>query len=261
MFSVHPDSMPPESTPERVFSLVKLASIKPSSREELNAKLVMKDLFGVQHQDVFAKTIKCADELALISDNDGIVGATELFSELSDYKSFRKYVTRIIFNRLDTTFFKVTEWYLAQNDKVYTMLNWESVAAQIDRDGINIRENDMLGWRWWVSFMGLGYLHGAILISNLAVRLNDCFEDAGNDLPKGETVTATKFLKYLDNLCPETKNSRIDRTLGLGVSNGLRVLFKNGRIDLLSQRDAERINLFPIEGLKVNDFSHVIFKG
>lgn len=257
MFGNHPDSMPPESTPERVFALVKLVAKNPNSREQLRAALVMQDVFGSQHEDVFKKTIKCADELGLISDKDGIVRATPLVSKFNDYYGFRKYVSNLVFSNSNSTFFRVSEWYLAQNEKVHSLINWEGAAAQADREGISVRENDMLGWRWWASFLGLGYLHGTTLISNLAVRLKDCLTTIKESDKKDEFMTATLFVKNLEVICPETTKSRRDRVLGLGVSNGLRVLKKHGHIDLLSQRDAERIKLFPIAGSTENDFSHV----
>ena len=258
MFGIYPDKMPPESTPERVYALFRLVSKRPSTRKNLRSAMVMKDVFGDRHQDVFSKTFKCADELGLISEKDGNVNATVDIEVLGDYVSFRKFVAQRVFNNKETTFFKVTEWYLAKNEKVYSLLNWEKVAAEADRDGINIRENDMLGWRWWASFLGLGYLHDTILVVNLATRIKDFLE--GKTFPVNQRVSAGLFVESFESVCPEAKSSRNGVTLGLGVSNGLRVLEKEGGIELPAQRDAERVNLFPIDGLPQNDFSHVIIK-
>ena len=248
--------MPPEPTPERVHALIKLVSNYPNSKEELNSIMVMEDVFG-KHTDIFSKTIRCAEELEIIKEKDGIV-SMNTSNEITDgYKNFRRYVADFAFSQKDTTFYKLTEWYLAQNDNVFSFYSWEDVAAKANQDGIEVVENDILGWRWWASFLGIGYLHGTILISSLTTILEDCLKSDG--LPSGERITAYNLVNYFETLYPVIQKSRQNRYLGLGFSSGLLVLERKGLIEIIEQRDAERLAFYPIHPLK-KEFSHVVIK-
>ena len=259
MFAKHPDRMPPESTPERLYALCKWALQQPAPRNELEKQLVMQDVFG-QQASIFSLTMKAAEELALVVVKDGVVHVIAPAAAFESYASFRKHIASIVFNNPETTFFKFTEWYLAQNEAIYSNVNWASVAAKADTENVHVVGTDPLGWRWWASFLGLGYLHGTILISNLSTRIRDCL-DVESKFERGEAIPASSFVEWLDINCPETKMSRHERTLGLGVSNGLRVLAEKGYLEILEQPDADRLKLYHLEGVTLNEFSHVIIKG
>jgi len=247
--------MPPEPTPERVHALIKLVSNYPNSREKLNKIMVMEDIFG-KHTDIFTKTIRCAEELELIKEKDGIVNINTSNEITRCYCSFRKHIAELVFSQKDTTFYKITEWYLAQNDQVISFYSWEDVAAKASQDGIEVVENDMLGWRWWASYLGIGYLHGAFLIPSLTTMLEDCLDN--EFFHSDKRFTAYNLVNYLETLYPVIQKSRQDRNLGLGFSNGLLVLENKGLIEIIEQRDADRLALYPIHPSFKKEFSHIV---
>lgn len=259
MFAKHPDRMPPEATPERLYAFCTWVLTHPAPRQELEKQFVMQDVFG-QQASIFSLTMKAAEELGLLVVNDGVVRVSAPAVAFEGYTPFRRYMARIVFDNPDTTFYKFSEWYLTQNEAIYSNVNWDSVAAKADADNVKVVGQDLLGWRWWASFLGLGYLHGTILISNLFTRIQDCLEEVDLKLGREEAIPAVRFIEWLESNCPETRMSRRERTLGLGVSNALRVLVKKGTLELGAQADADRFKLYPIEGVTLNDFSHVTIK-
>lgn len=59
---------------------------------------------------------------------------------------------------------------------------------------------------------------------------------------------------------PEAAEACAKGRLPLALSNGLRCLVMEKKIELISTRDAERISLYPIEGIEPNDFSEIIIR-
>jgi hypothetical protein len=66
---------------------------------------------------------------------------------------------------------------------------------------------------------------------------------------------------WLEDQCPEIKESRDGTRLGLAVSNGLRTLNAQQVIELISQPDALKWQMYVLESETINDLSHVRIAG
>lgn len=244
-------------TPERVYALGRLVANRPYSRSDLYKDLCISDVFGEGNQDIFGHTLNVAQELELIKSHDTDFSLCCDRVAIQDYSSFRKHSARIAFSRQNGTFFQTTSLYLELAEEVLKASGWGDVATIFnEHGGLNLKDNDMLGWRFWVSFLGIGYLHQDMLIPNVFTRIKDVLEHQ-DDFKVGESVPINRFWGWLEAQCPEVKNSRKEFRLGLGVSNGLRVLKDRGYINLISQPDAEKWQLHYLEAETINDISHV----
>jgi hypothetical protein len=260
MFKNEKDNMREFPTPERVFALGRLVTKRTYTRADLYRDLCISDVFGEGNQDIFGSTLAVAHELELIASKDTKLIMACDKAILEDYKSFRKYAACIAFSRPKGTFFKTTSLYLELAEKVLEAPGWSYVVSLFnDKGGLNLTDNDMLGWRFWTSFLGINYLHRDMLIPNIFTRVKDVLETQ-DDFKVGQSVPIKHFMGWLEMKCPETKNSRKEFQLSLGVSNGLRVLKEHDYIDLLSQPDAEKWQLSYLEAENINDVSHVQIK-
>ena len=134
---------------------------------------------------------------------------------------------------------------------------FDEFAADAAKTGVeSITENDVLGWRFWMRFLGFAYQYNKTLIPNMKVRL----ENALLGIDKNTSMTCTQFVSWLKNNVPEAARACDGFQLPLAVSNGLRTLNNEGKIELISTRDAIRINLYPLRGVDFNDFSDIVIK-
>jgi len=260
MFKTHKDAMFPDPTPERVYSICRIVAYKGSSSGDLQkASSLYQD--ASQTLPEVSASIRVAEELGIIQNADGVYNLAISADNLNTYVKFRQYVSGRVYRQKDTTFFKVTEWYLFNNEKMVKYDSWEDKAAAAVQAGIDgVKENDMLGWRFWASFLGEGYLHARLLIPNMKVRLQDVLATQFSKTFKYDNeIPAKNFLEWLQANIPEVPLLN-DAPLVLGVSNGLRSLLECGLISLRAQMDAQRYRLYAIEGETFNDFSHVTVK-
>lgn len=260
MFKVHKDGLRMEPTPERVFSVCQYVSYQSCSRSDLQ-NIISMFSDSAHNINEITSAIRVAEELSLLQVQDGQVSYSGPKGVLCNYISFRRYVSDRVFQQKDTTFFKVTEWYLSQNETVFNYDTWEDKAAAIVRDGIDgISENDFLGWRFWASFLGEGYLHDRLLIPNMKVRLQDVLATKYKSTFSYEkAIQAYDIIDWLKVQIPEVTLKR-DSTLPLAISNALRTLYELKLISLTAQMDATRVKLYPVEGEAFNDFSHIAVK-
>jgi hypothetical protein len=261
MFKEHYDNMRPGPTPERVLAVSKLAACINGTRDEvIKASLLYTQNSTASEIDTIRKSIDTAKELGILEEKDGTIKSIVDDKVLSNYMTFRKYVSNCVFSVTSTTFFKVTEWYITKNEKVMDNEKWEVIAASAVSDGIeNISENDILGWRFWASFLGIGYIHNKILIPNMYIRICDLIEQA--DWETNNRIPANDFVKWLYSKAPECKINNTETTPSLAMSNGLRTLHEQDKIELIVVPDTNRVKLYPIDGYPINDFSHVVIKG
>ena len=116
-------------------------------------------------------------------------------------------------------------------------------------------ENAVLGWRFWATFLGIGYLNRTMFLPNMKLRLQDILaSDFNKKLEFGKAIRAMDFMEWLSPRIPEVN---IGNRLPLALSAGLRTLHELGLIKLETWPDSERIILFQIDGDPINDFSHI----
>lgn len=244
-------------TPERVFALTKTLAEHSYNRQTLYELLCMPDVFGDNSKnDEFGYSVRTAQELELIQENDGGYSLTVNNEVIQDYYSFRKYAAKTALSRTNTIYFKTTSLYIKLAESVLKCPNWGAVLALLNQNGMELTDNDMYGWRFWTSFFGIGYLHQQMLIPNCFIRFLDVIE-VQESFKIGEDIPVDQFLLWLEVQCPEIKDSREGTKLGLAVSNGLRTLGTQHVIELRSQPDAYKCQLYAFESEYINDISHV----
>ena len=261
MFKVNPDSMRMEPTPERVLSVCRLVARKNITIEEVRTAMTL----GHETEkglDQINKSISLAlEELNLIRKKDKWLVLDVDPSVISTNTAFRKYVSSLVFQKKDTTFFLFTRWLIAQNDRIFALRSWEGMAKACSSEVSElseVNENAVLGWRFWAAFLGVGYLSGTMIIPNMKLRLQDILS---NDFPKSfsfeQPIRGTEFISWLSGRMPE-----VDMTdkLPLALSAGLRTLHELGYIALETWRDSNRIMLYNVDGDPINDFSHITVK-
>lgn len=249
------DNMRPGPTPERVLAICRLLEGNTYDQTELYKLSQLSDE-GTSEEAV-NHSIQAAKELALIKEENGkyVLAANPV--SLESAKSFRRMVAPVIFARSNSTFFKLTEWFIANSDKVLELSKFDEYAAEASKAGLeSLTENDVLGWRFWMRFLGHAYQYNKTLIPNMNVRL----EDAMADLPGDTHMTCSQFVMWLKEHVPEAASSCNEGTLPLAVSNGLRTLQDEGKIEMIATKDAIRTGLYPLRGVDKNDFSDIVIK-
>ncbi len=256
MFKSGKDTMREFPTPERVFALCRYVKRNSYNREDLYQELCLGTVFGDGSKDIFGYTLAVAQELELITEIDGIYSITEEGKEIEDFITFRRYASRTALSRMETIFFKTTALYIKLAESAMKCKNWGVLLALYNKNGMDLSDNDMLGWRFWTSFFGIGYLHQQMLIPNCFIRFKDVL-DIQESFKVGEAVPIEKFMLWLETQCPEIKESREGTKLGIAVSNALRTLEAQQIIELKSHPDAYRWQLYILESEELNDISHI----
>jgi len=259
MFKLGNDNMRMESTPERVYALCKYLMKNPSTIDRLRNELTLYDIFGEKSDNEIKLTLEAAMELNLVVLEEGIYKVSDNAGALDSVESFRKYAAKTALSGADTLFFKTTSMYLRLAETISENRSWSSIAAYLTKMGLNVTENDMLGWRFWASFLGVGYLHGTFVIPNCSRRIEDVLENC-DQFGSNSPVPVAVFFQWLEAECPELKGSREDNKIGLAVSNALRTLETKDRIGLVLQPDAPKWLLYTLESEQLNEISHVRIK-
>lgn len=250
------DNMRPGPTPERVLAICRLLEGNTYDRKDLYKLSQLGD--EITSEEYINHSIEVAKELFLIREEDKkYVLAIDPIT-LESAKSFRRMIAPVIFARTTSTFFKLTEWFIANSDKVLELSKFDEYAAEVSKAGVeSVTENDVLGWRFWMRFLGHAYQYNKTLIPNMNIRLGDAMAD----LQKDTHMTCTQFVLWLREHVPEVASScREGRPLPLAVSNGLRTLQDKGKIELIATKDAIHTALYPLKGVDKNDFSDIVIK-
>jgi hypothetical protein len=263
MFKRHLDNMRMEPTPERVLSICRLAAYRKNSREVIIRSAALA-ITGEKIADEISASLNVAiEELKILKVKDGLVELAVDPNVLLSSITFRRYVSGIAFENSDSTFFRVCKWYILSNERVYKYTSWEQRAVDIRKSGIDgVDENSLLGWRFWASFLGVGYLHDNVLIPNMYIRILDVISTTFrfSTFSYDERISAKEFLNWLFQKIPESFVT-FDQPLPLALSNGIRILHELGYITLEMQADAEKLIMFNISGEKFNKISHITVKG
>ncbi|MBD5555493.1 MAG: hypothetical protein HDQ95_09200 [Roseburia sp.] len=251
------DNMRPGPTPERVLAICRLVNQGNYSSQDL-FKLSELDPDSKFEEEAIRRSVEAAEELKLImkSGDKYLINIPD--ASFKSATAFRKAISPIIFANKKSTFFRLTEWYIANSDMTQEINRFDDFAAMSAKNGIeSISENDVLGWRFWMRFLGHAYQYNKTLIPNMKVRLGDALEA----VEPGTKMTAVQFVTWLKENVPEAAASCTNQGLSLAVSNGLRTLHEEGTVELISTMDAAKVGLFKLVGVSFNDFSEIIIKG
>lgn len=239
------------ATPIRVFHLCNFIS---NTTDTYSRKKLKEELFPSNDEErMFAQPVQLAVEIGLIEDDGSNLRASSLAKEskiLTSMNNFRKYCNSIAFSNNDDLLYKVSSVMLKLYDSPDTVPflreNFtiapkfiEYISNHINM--VNVPDN-MRGWRFWASFLGLGLVHndkGFSFLPNMYMNLLDSIENT--KLADG-IYTIADFIErlspYISEALPDNPN---DHHLCLGLSNGLRSLHDNGHITLSHELDAKDV--------------------
>lgn len=233
--------------PERIYALCKIVEKMPISLADLKDKMEPEYLH--QTTSYFSDYRGAAEELRLISISDNIVSLAVKPSIVKTTASMRQYVNSILEEFRLGQFYQVTQAYFNLDASVLTGEKNVSTLASMISQKINrpVDAVAMRAWRFWVSYLGLGYMQNMFMIPNSNVFLKDVIDNAGFEKNRrysfGEFIS--KILPYAKMVIdPHPSN----RQINYGVSNGLRSLNDAGIIKLEHIMDQEDIwSLYPLK--------------
>ena len=260
MFKEHYDHMRPGPTPERVLAICRLLSSNPLTEEEMKDRIYLTKTAATKIGEEFRNSINTAVELGLISLKDNVYSLSVAPNQVATVDAFRRISANRAFANKKSTFFRVCQWYVGSNETIFPYLNWEDKAAAAVKSGIDkINENDMLGWRFWASFLGLGYIHGTELIPNMYVRVRDVLAtEFTKTFAFDEEIPAGQFFDWLLTKIPEAKMT--DDSINLALSSAIRTLRDMDELTPLSLMDAVPMYLYNLPEDSTNKISHIIVK-
>lgn len=251
------DHMRPGPTPERVLAVCRLVSHGHYSTQDIYKECALDDNADL-NDEAIRSSIEAAEELGFIKKHDGQYELIIEEKHLESAQTFRRLVSSVVFKNKKTLFFKLTEWFIGNSDQVLKINKFDDLAATAAKSGVpSVTENDVLGWRFWMRYLGFAYQFNRTLIPNMKTRI----EDALVLLPKDKKMTCTQFVAWIKENLPEASTSCTEALLPLAVSNGLRVLHDEGKIELIITRDAVKTSLYPLKGIELNEFSEIVVRG
>lgn len=209
--------------PERVYELCKIVEKKPTKTRELKEKMEPDDLNN--NSSYFSQYKSVATELRLISENDDIISLAVNPSEIKDMEAFKKYVIRKLSSFVEGPFFKTTKAYYDLGDSILfgKEQNIAQMASKLSSEDLTVDDKGLRGWRFWATFLGLGYVKGMMFLPNASEYLQLLIEQS--KLEKNHLYTVNEFLDLLSpqiemvtNLYDENK------TISFGLSNALSTL-------------------------------------
>lgn len=226
----------PETTPQRVYTLCKLVNYNKFTKDQLKNFIQPEKLNT--NQSNFNLVYNFALRGALIKeDHDGFIVLNIDEKYLENNNKFRKKLSEIIFSNENSMFYRYTSWYLEQNERIFKYTSSKEMQRHLVGEFINIREVDLLGWRFWASYLGIGFLHKGFIIPNTYTRIKDSIEN-DDTLTKNETMPFGDFIVWLQRKCLEFKQGIKGNNVSLGVSSGLRALHDEGLIKMNYISDA-----------------------
>ena len=233
--------------PERVYTLCKIVEKKPISNSDLKER--MEPEYLGQKTVYFSEYRKAAEELKLITISDNMISLAVDSSIVKSIDAMRRYINGILEEFKNGQFYQVTNAYFEMENKVLSgEKNIASLAPMLSkRLNRPLDATNLHAWRFWVSFLGLGYLQNMFVIPNADVFLKDIISIAA--LERNHRYSFGEFIAKLRPFCNMVVNSDpLNRKLNYGVSNGLRVLHDTGVIKLEHILDQEDIwNLYPMK--------------
>lgn len=241
------DKMVTTAIPERVYTLCKIVEKKPISSSDLKDK--MEPDFLNNGTSYYSEYRNAAEELKLITISDNMISLAVDSSVLKSMGSMRKYANGMLEQFSAGQFYQVTKAYYSLDSAILkdekNVANMAPKLSQMINRPIDAMA--MRAWRFWVSFLGFGYLQKMFVIPNADVFLKDVIEIVGFE--KNIRYSFGEFISRIMPYCHiiiDTNSA--NRKLNYGVSNGLRVLHDTGVIKLEHILDQEDIwNLYTLK--------------
>lgn len=242
------DKMVTPATPERVYTLCKIVEKRARPVSEVRERMEPAVLAG-DSQLYFSDYRTAAEELGLISNADQVLSLAVDCKHVESIAAMRKYVNAKLSDYSDGQFYKVTQAYFNLDSAVLSgEKNLASLGPQMSElTGMQVDAMAMRAWRFWVAFLGFGYLQDMFFIPNANIFIGDvlCF----TKLNKGTTYSFSEFIDLISSYTQIIMGPGIaSRRINYGTSNALRTLHDSGIVKLEHILDSSDIwNLYPLK--------------
>ena len=224
-----------ETTPKRVFAIIKLirkfnGKIKTQEIEEFTI------LKSSEIKDpIVSKVLKvCVENNFIKCDHDYNYSLILDDSDIKDFKSFRKFVSKKIFegNEGDSQFLIISKEILTKDLDFYDFTGFEDIANQMDVKDVD--KEFILAWRFWAEFIGMGKIMNSQFLINPYQRIYDLviLEE------KAKTMSIAEFILKLLGRCPEFTDCISENRIGLSLSTALRTLEEMKKIKIIYTQDS-----------------------
>lgn len=258
-----------EPIPERVYELCKMVSkgdIDDSvARERMEPSGL--NTSGTSYYPTIREV--CIQELHLIEKDNEILKYVGDKKILKNLDSFRIFCNSKVFNNTDTYFYRIVQCYLEANDTwlKYKTLTDVNIRREVQENAkiSLVDEKMMLGSRFWISFLGFGFIqegYAMYFLPNMHIALQDYCELA--ELEKNKEYSIKEFVdKIFEYASVALKNVKESKTFNLAMSNALRTMHDRKEIVLSKNLDSrEKWNLY-FDGTHefTNEITHIVYKG
>ena len=259
-----------EPIPERVYELCKMVSKGDIDDNVARERMEPKGINPSASTSYYPSIREaCVQELKLIEkDNDTLkfIGDKTVIKSL---ETFRMYCNSIVFNNKDSYFYKIIKCYLEANNTwlKYKTLTDVNIRREVqEKAGIQlVNEQMMLGSRFWISFLGFGYIqegYAMYFLPNMHVALQDYCELA--ELEKNKEYSVGEFVEQLHKYASVALESAEEKKeFNAAMSNALRQMHDRKEVVLKKNLDSkEKWKLFLDSTHEFTDeFTHIVYKG
>ncbi len=241
------------ATPERVYVLCKNIERNKTGIRVADLKQLMEPDY-VSNGGYFPIIKDAAIDLGLIKEFDNYLSLNVDSSVLESTATMRKYINNHMDQFSKGTFYILTKEYFSMNKEIFSKIESISAAASLfsNQTGISISQECMRAWRFWVTFLGFGYLDDMLILPNASVFIQDLMKDS--ELEKHGLYSAGDFFAALSPRINILLDS--NEVLNYGLTCGLLTLSNMGCLNIKQIMDHKVWNMYPI-GKKNTVFSTI----
>lgn len=264
------EKMETEAIPERVLSLCQLL-VKGSMQEDEIRKFIEPVSMNQGKSTYFKKVYDAANQLGLVGENDDTKELSLLVEKnvVESHESLRAYIVGYMEKLMFGQFYKTTKLYIEKSEELFAVdkelqnvsklaekLNDMYMISNENKEELKLRNENMLAWRFWATYLGFGYLHGMFFLPNVAMYLKTCIECS--KIETGRVYTMSEFINklhpYIDICISSYGEER--KMLNMALSNGFRTLHDLGIIELRYEND--RQDEWNLTSMELHKFSSLV---
>lgn len=248
-----------EITPKRVYSLLKLIEYKNGvyTKEEV-FKIIQPETLNKNTSEIARVYNFCIVESMLSVDINGKIIINIDSKAISNEKEFRKFINNKLRNSDENNgFLLISKKVLEATSEIYEVSNFSNIAEYLKSS--KITEEMVLGWRFWASFLGYGFVMNSQFVINPHIKLQDLIEKNFEDKNNLE-IKLSDFFKTICESAPDFKGCIINNEVNSNLTIGLKTLENLEDIKLIRVADSEEnYNFF--DGRNTVIYTHISIKG
>jgi hypothetical protein len=261
-----------EPIPERVYELCKIVSKGDIDDKIVKERMEPKAINSTSSTSYYGSIREvCVQELKLITKEGDVLSFVGDKKILKDMDSFRKYCNSIVFKNKESDFYKIAVCFLDSND---SWLKYSTLSNQMLRREVEektqislVSEQMMLGMRFWMSFLGFGYIQEIektyiYFLPNMHIALQDFCEFI--QFERNKEYTVSEFISMISNSASVAlENTKETMRFNLAMSNALRQMHDRKEIVLKKALDSkETWELYHDETHEFTDkITHIVYRG